>query len=240
MDSNEILTIENYKMSYKNTVILKDLNLKVSKGDCLAIGGVPGSGKTSFVKSVLGLITKGISGEIQYHNIGTSDVAYMPQNLMLQKETFLGTTREVLAVALLPSKRGRVFGEEDWKKVDDLLIKLELDEVKDKKVTKLTKGQHLKLNLAKFLILEPKLLFIDAPTATLDNKNRIEFYSIIQTLCKEGLTVIVISNNIKHIAEYANKILFLKKKDRSYFFGDSVEFLEKFIVNNEKAKEQKA
>lgn len=236
MDSNEILTVENYKMSYKNITILEDLNMKISKGDYLAIGGVHGSGKTSFVKSVLGLITKGISGEIQYHNIGTTEVAYMPQNLMLQKEQFVGTAREVLAITLIPSKKGRVFGEEDWKKVDDLLEKLELTEVKNKKITKLTKGQHLKLNLAKCLIMEPKLVFIDAPTATLDNKNRNDFYKTLKGLCEEGLTVVVISNNIKHIAEYANKILFLKKKSRSYFFGDSGEFLEKVKASQEKEK----
>lgn len=237
MDNNEILTVENYNMSFRNVKVLKDLNLKVNKGDYLAIGGVPGSGKTSFIKSVLGLLTKGITGDIQYHNIATTDVAYMPQNLMAQKEKFSGTAREVLAVSLLPTKRGRAFGEEDWEKVDKLLEKLALTDVKEKKVTKLTKGQHLKLNLAKCLITEPKLVFIDAPTATLDNKNRIDFYQTLEQLCREDeLTVIVISNNIKHIAEYANKILFIKKKDRSYYFGDSKDFLEKFVVNNEKAK----
>lgn len=228
MLNNEILTVENYGMSYKNSHILRDLTFTVKKGDYLAIGGVPGSGKTTLVRSILGLVTKGVTGKIEYHNIGTTDVSYMPQNLMQQKENFLGTAREVTAVAYLPQKKGRPFDSEDWKKVDKLLKKLGLYEVKDKKITKLTKGQLLKVNLAKHLINDPQLIFIDSPTATLDNKNKIDFYKTIKYFCeKEGLTVIFISNNIKDIAEYANKVLFLKKKDRTYYFGESKDFLEK-------------
>ena len=226
--SNSILTVANYNMSYKNSHILKDLAFSVDKGDYLAIGGVPGSGKTTLVKSILGLVTKGITGDIEYHNIGKDEVSYMPQNLLQQKEKFLGTAREVVAVAYLPQKKGRPFDAEDWKKVDKLLKKLDLAAVKDKKITKLTKGQQLKVNLAKLLINDPKLIFIDSPTSTIDNKNKLDFYDTVQKLCKkDGLTVIFISNNIKEICEYANKVLFLRKKDRTYYFGDTKEFLEK-------------
>lgn len=227
MDSSNILTVENFSMSYKNSDIVKNLTFTVKKGDYLAIGGVPGSGKTTLVRSILGLVTKGIDGKIEYHNIGKSDVSYMPQNLMLQKENFLGTTREVTAVAYLPQKKGKPFDSEDWIKVDNLLKKVGLYDVKDKKITKLTKGQLLKLYLAKHLINEPKIIFIDSPTMTLDNKSKVDFYKIVQYFCqKEGLTIIFISNNIKDIAQYANKILLLKKKDRTYYFGESKEFLE--------------
>ena len=112
--------------------------------------------------------------------------------------------------------------------MDKLLKKLDLAAVKDKKITKLTKGQQLKVNLAKLLINDPKLIFIDSPTSTIDNKNKLDFYDTVQKLCKkDGLTVIFISNNIKEICEYANKVLFLRKKDRTYYFGDTKEFLEK-------------
>lgn len=226
--SNSILTVENYNLSYKNCQILKDLAFSVEKGDYLAIGGVPGSGKTTLVKSILGLVTKGITGDIEYHNIGKDEVSYMPQNLLQQKEKFLGTAREVVAVSYLPQKKGMPFNADDWKKVDKLLKKLNLNDVKDKKITKLTKGQQLKINLAKLLITDPKLIFIDSPTSTIDNKNKLDFYQTVKDLCdKDGLTVIFISNNIKDICEYANKVLFLKKKDRTYYFGETKEFLEK-------------
>ncbi|QNM15728.1 MULTISPECIES: ATP-binding cassette domain-containing protein [Fusobacterium] len=226
--SNTILTVSNYNMSYKNCHILKDLSFSVEKGDYLAIGGVPGSGKTTLIKSILGLVTTGITGDIEYHNIGKDEVSYMPQNLLQQKEKFLGTVREVVAVAYLPQKKGKPFNAEDWKKVDKLLKKLDLYDARDKKITKLTKGQQLKVNLAKLLINDPKIVFIDSPTSTMDNKNKLDFYNTVRDLCKkEGLTVIFISTNIKEICEYANKVLFLRKKNRTYYFGDTKEFLEK-------------
>ena len=150
--NEKILTVDNYKMVYKNCHIIDDLSFSIEKGDYLAIGGVPGSGKTTLIKSILGLVTKGIKGDIVYHHIGTDEVSYMPQNLLEQKDSFLGTTREVVAVAYLPLLKGRVFNDEAWKKVDKLLKKLDLYDVRDKKINKLTKGQHLKVNLAKILI----------------------------------------------------------------------------------------
>ena len=225
--SNYILTVDDFCLSYKNRNILENLSFSVERGDYLAIGGVPGSGKSTLIKSVLGLINNGISGNIEYHNIKKVDVSYIPQNSMQQKENFLGTVREVVAVYLLSKKRGRAFTEEDWEKVDNLLRRLKLFDIKDNKINKLTKGQQLKASLAKHMITEPKLLFIDSPNSTLDMKNKLDFYQTIKMLCDEDkLTVIFITHNIKEICQYANKLLFLKKKDRTYYFGDAQEFIK--------------
>ena len=191
--SNYILTVDDFCLSYKNRNILENLSFSVERGDYLAIGGVPGSGKSTLIKSVLGLINNGISGNIEYHNIKKVDVSYIPQNSMQQKENFLGTVREVVAVSLLSKKRGRAFTEEDWEKVDNLLRRLKLFDIKDNKINKLTKGQQLKVSLAKHMITEPKLLFIDSPNSTLDMKNKLDFYQTIKMLCDEDkLTVIFI------------------------------------------------
>ncbi|WP_291258807.1 metal ABC transporter ATP-binding protein [Fusobacterium sp.] len=222
-----ILTVENFCLLYRNRSVLENLSFVVEKGDYLAIGGVPGSGKSTLIKSILGLINSGISGNIQYHNIGKDEVSYIAQNSVQQKENFLGTVREVVAVALLSKKRVRLFKDEDWDRVDSLLKKLDLYDIRDQKINKLNKGQLLKANLAKHLITEPKLLIIDSPSSTLDMKSKLAFYQMIRTLCSEDqLTVIFITHNIKEICQYANRLLFLNKKDRSYYFGDSQEFFK--------------
>ncbi|MGY0395169.1 metal ABC transporter ATP-binding protein [Fusobacterium sp. SYSU M8A802] len=222
-----ILTVENFCLLYKNRSVLENLSFVVEKGDYLAIGGVPGSGKSTLIKSILGLINSGVSGDIQYHNIGKDEVSYIAQNSAQQKENFIGTVREVVAVALLSKKRVRLFKDEDWDKVDSLLKRLDLYDIRDQKINKLNKGQLLRANLAKHLITEPKLLIIDSPNSTLDMKNKLAFYQMIKTLCSEDqLTVIFITHNIKEICQYANRLLFLNKKDRSYYFGDSQEFFK--------------
>lgn len=236
---DKILTVKNYSLQHKRTYIIKDLNFELNRGDFLAIGGVPGSGKTTLIRSLLGLVTKGINGEIEYHNIGKDDVNYMSQNVLKQKETFIGTTREVVAVAYFPVLKGRRFDDICWEKVDTVLKKLNLYEYKDKKINKLTKGQLLKMKLGKILIQEPKLIFVDTPTATVDNKNSIDFYETVKSLCDDDLTVIFIAKNIKDIAKYATKILFLDKKNKSYYLGTSNEFLEILKKKEEMKKEKK-
>lgn len=224
--SNYILTIEKFCLSHKMKNIIENLSFTVEKGDYLAIGGVPGSGKSTLIRSVLGLVKNGISGNIEYHNIKKGEISYIPQNSMEKKEEFLGTVREVIAVSLLSKKRGRVFTEEDWEKVDNLLKRLNIYDIRDKKINKLNKGQQLKANLAKHLIVEPKIIFIDSPNSTLDMKNKLDFYQTIKMLCDEDkLTVVFITHNIKEICQYANKLLFLKKKDRTYYFGSAQEFI---------------
>lgn len=222
-----ILTVENFCLLYKNRSVLENLSFIVKKGDYLAIGGVPGSGKSTLIRSILGLVNTGISGDISYHNIRKDEVSYIPQNSMQQKENFLGTVREVIAVSLLSKKKGRAFKEEDWDKVDNLLKRLNLYDIKDQKINKLNKGQQLRANLAKHLITDPKLLFIDSPNSTLDMKNKIDFYQTIKNFCdNDNLTVIFITHNIKEICQYANKLLFLNKKDKTYYFGDSQGFFK--------------
>ena len=86
--SNCILTVDDFCLSYKNRNILENLSFFVEKGDYLAIGGVPGSGKSTLIKSILGLINSGISGDIHYHNLKKAEVSYIPQNSIQQKEIF--------------------------------------------------------------------------------------------------------------------------------------------------------
>lgn len=224
---DNILTVENFCLLYKNRSILENLSFVVKRGDYLAVGGVPGSGKSTLIRSILGLVNSGISGDISYHNIKKDEVSYIPQNSMQQKENFLGTVREVVAVSLLSKKRGRAFKEEDWEKVDNLLKRLNLYDIRDNRINKLTKGQQLKANLAKHLITESKLLFIDSPNSTLDMKNKLDFFQTIKNLCDEdNLTVIFITHNIKEICQYANRLLFLNKKERTYYFGDAKDFFK--------------
>ena len=142
--SDIILTVDNFSLNIKNRAVLQNVTFNVERGDYLAIGGIPGSGKSSLIKSMLGLITTGIEGEIAYHNIGKDEVSYIPQNVMQTKEEFPGTAREIVAIGMISRNRGKIMGESDWEKVDELLKDMGLFEVRDKKINKLNTLQQLK------------------------------------------------------------------------------------------------
>ena len=102
-----------------------------------------------------------------------------------------------------------------------------LYELKDKKISKLTALQQLKINVAKHLITEPKLIYIDNPSSTLDLKSKVDFYSTIKRICDEKeITVIFITHNIKEISNFANKLLFLRRKEKTFYFGDCKDFIK--------------
>lgn len=222
-----ILTVENFGLTIKNRKVLENISFNIERGDYLAIGGVPGSGKSSLIKGLLGLVNAGITGNISYHNIGKGEVSYIPQNIMQIKEEFPGTAREIVAIGMISRKRGRCLEENDWEKVDELLKLFNLYELKDKKISKLTALQQLKINVAKHLITEPKLIYIDNPSSTLDLKSKVDFYSTIKRICDEKeITVIFITHNIKEISNFANKLLFLRRKEKTFYFGDCKDFIK--------------
>ena len=218
--SDVILTVKALKLMIKNKPLIDDLDFSINKGEFLAISGIRGSGKTALIKSLLGIIADGLSGEILYHGIGKSDVTYIPQDAMDLKDDFLGTAREIIALGLISKKQGRPIDAIDWKKVDDILIAFRLDDVKDKKINKLTQWQQFKVKMARAIITDPKIIFIDDPTTAVNTKSKSELYKIMKEISQDmNITVVLILPDIKGILPLADKILFLHKKDNTHYFG---------------------
>jgi len=223
--SEVILTVKNLNLIARKKTLLENVNFSLSKGDYLAVSGLSGSGKSVLIKSLLGLVTDGLSGEILYHGIGKGEVTYIPQNAMETKDDFVGTAKEVIAVGLFAKKKGRPLEEGDWNKVDDMLETLNLTDMKDKKINKLTQWQQFRIKIAKTLIVYPKIIYIDTPPSSINAKSRNELYKILKTLCeKHDITIVHIVPDLKGIVNYADKVLFLDSKNQDHYFGDSKNF----------------
>jgi|GEM_PF-611943 len=223
--SEVILTVRNLNLTGSKKFLLENIDFSLSKGDYLAVSGLSGSGKSVLIKSLLGLVTEGLSGEILYHGIGKAEVTYIPQNALETKDDFVGTAKEVIAVGLFAKKKGRPLEEVDWNRVDEMLEILNLADVKDKKINKLTQWQQFRIKIAKTLIVYPKIIFIDTPPSSINAKSRNELYKILKTLCeKEDITIIHIVPDLKGLVNYANKVLFLDSKTQNHYFGNSKNF----------------
>ncbi|MGF6907520.1 ATP-binding cassette domain-containing protein [Fusobacterium sp. PH5-44] len=230
-----ILSVKDLSLIVRKKSLLENINFSISKGDYVAISGLSGSGKSLLIKSLLGLVTEGLSGEILYHGIGTGDVTYIPQNALEAKDDFLGTAKEVIAIGLFTRKKGRPLEEGDWEKVDEMLEILNLSDVKDKKINKLTQWQQFRVKIAKTLIVHPRIIFIDTPPSSINIKSKGELYKILKNLCeKYEITIIHIVPELKGILTQANKVLFLDNKTKDYYFGGS-----KGFSTYEKEKERK-
>ncbi|PIZ76098.1 ABC transporter ATP-binding protein [Candidatus Peregrinibacteria bacterium CG_4_10_14_0_2_um_filter_38_24] len=226
-----IVEVKNLNFNYGVAEVLKDVTFSIEKGDYVGLGGHNGSGKTTLVKIILGVLSSN-SGDVfvfgqnvnkfkKWHKIG-----YLPQNISLFNPIFPATVYEVVSLGLISRKKfPRKITKEDEKIVDDALEELEIFNLKDRLISDLSGGQQQRVFLAKALVNEPELLILDEPSNTLDARTRNKFFNLLNDLNKKkGTTIILITHDIGHIGEHANKLLYLEKS--VVFYGKLSEFCD--------------
>lgn len=221
---NNILTVDNLSFSYGKNQILKDISFKIEEGDYVGIVGPNGSGKTTLIKILLGLIDSN-RGQVKFHGdvARGNSIGYVPQSAIERDKLFPATVREIVATGLLSQKGGlKFYSREDYRKVDSIIRKLEIEDLKGRKIGNLSGGQIQRVLLARAMVSEPKILFLDEPTSALDPKIREDFYAILKEINREGVTLILVSHDILSIKKYINKILYLNRK--IIFYGPYEEF----------------
>lgn len=222
--SNKILSVKDLNFNYGKIKILKDINFELDKGDYLGIIGANGSGKTTLIKVLLGLLQPS-SGTVVYHQNILEDNAlgYVPQKTFGDHQNFPATVKEIVRTGLLANKGFlKQYNDEDNKKVVEILNRLNLCDLKNRKINKLSGGQQQRVLLARSLVSNPRVLILDEPTSALDPEVREDFYQLLETVNKSGVTIILISHDLQSIEPYLNKVLLLDRK--ILFFGNPKDF----------------
>lgn len=223
--SNIILKADNITLKYGRHEVLTDASFTVEAGDYIGIVGPNGSGKTSLMKAMLGLIAPAggqfsYAGEVRDNRF----IGYLPQKVISGDPLFPAKVREVVAMGLLSSKGfPKHLSQEDYKNVDEILGRLKIGNLAEKKIGNLSGGQQQRVLLARALVSSPRLLILDEPTSALDPKVRENFYGILKELNEQdGVTILLVSHDIGSIGQYTKKMLYL---DRTVvFFGTYEDF----------------
>ena len=175
--------------------VVKGLSLKVRKGEFLALLGGNGTGKTSSLRLLSGQ-RKPYRGEVQLDgSVGV--LPQDPQTLFVKK-----TVREDL-LELLKEKKVPEAGREI--KAARVVSLCRLDGLLDRHPYDLSGGEQQRAALAKVLLLEPDILLLDEPTKGLDAEFKQIFAEILQTLLRQGVTVLMVSHDIEFCARYAHR-----------------------------------
>jgi zinc transport system ATP-binding protein len=194
----------------------------VEPGDYLCIVGENGSGKTTLMKGLLGL-HKPAGGHIAFDGIKQSEIGYLPQQTPVQKD-FPASVQEVVLSGCL-NRHGLLpfYSRADKKQTGDNLTRLGISDLKKKSYRDLSGGQQQRVLLARALCATGKLLLLDEPVAGLDPLMACELYALIDRLNKElGITIIMVSHDMKSAVQYANKILHMGTS--VVFFGPTEEY----------------
>ncbi len=208
-NAHKILELKNLDAGYDNKPVLKNINFTVHDNDFIGIIGPNGGGKTTLVKTILGVIKPG-KGSINYYFPGkTRDfrkhIGYLPQQNVIDKK-FPISAREVILSGLTARKPLFFsFSSEDKKRADELIEKSGLTSIARNPVGELSGGQLQRVFLARAVISNPVLLILDEPSTYVDNRSEFEFYETLKEFNKK-IAILLVSHDIGTISSYIKTI----------------------------------
>ena len=217
-----ILEIENLTKFYnKSFKALENISLNIKEGEIFALLGPNGAGKSTLINSICGIVNFN-SGTIKINDMdiiknyrSTRKITgIVPQELNL--ETFETVWNNVNYT------RGLFGKKPDHKYIEKLLRQLSLWDKKDNKIKELSGGMKRRVLIAKALSHQPKLLFLDEPTASVDVELRKDMWDVVKKLNKDGVTIILTTHYIEEAEELSDrvavinegKIILIDEKDK--------------------------
>ena len=221
----------NYKTPYAREV-LKDINLKIDEGSYTVIVGKTGSGKSTLIEHINGLLLP-TKGEVVVDNILITNPQSKKERRELAKtlkilrqdvavlfqfsEQQLFETSVLKDIIFAPLNYG-VAEEKAISKAKELIKLVGLDEsYLDKSPFELSGGEMRKVALCGVLALEPKVLILDEPTVALDYQSREEIMAMVKRLKEEfDMTIVLVTHNMDYVLEYADKVFVLKNGEISF------------------------
>ena len=181
-----LLEIKNVKKNFGGVEVLKDISLKVDKGEVLGIIGPSGSGKSTLLRCATGLETPD-DGEINYD--GTFGLVFQNFNLFPHYSVMKNITDAPLRV----QKRKK---EEVYKEARELLAKMGLADKENAYPYQLSGGQQQRVSIARALAMNPDILFFDEPTSALDPELTGEILKVIKDLAAEHMTMVIVTHEM--------------------------------------------
>ena len=226
-----IFECKDVTLGYENKVVAKNLNFKIDQGDYLCVVGENGTGKSTLIKTLLGLI-KPLNGEVIANVQGKNHkgVGYLPQQTQAQKDFPASVWEVVLSGVLKNDHRCPFYNKKDKAEAEKNMEKLNILDLKKRCYRELSGGQQQRVLLARALCATDSVLILDEPVTGLDPAASMELYETIKDLNKkENVTIIMVSHDIKNALNYATHILHLEQEKD--FFG-TVEEYKKSNVSN--------
>jgi zinc transport system ATP-binding protein len=215
--NDNIIEIKNVNFSYDNKInVLENIHLEIHKGDYVGIIGPNGSGKSTLLKIILGLL-KQKTGEIKIFGVNINKfsehrrIAYIPQKAILFDSYFPATVYDIIEMSINEKyfKKNKISVKE---KIKEVLEKVSIFDLKDKNIAELSGGQQQRVFIARALINDPEIIFLDEPTTGIDQKSQNEFFELLKNLNqKENKTIILISHDINKITEEVMHVVCINK-----------------------------
>lgn len=209
-----IVSIKNLTVIKNKLSLLKNINIDIEYGDCIAIIGPNGAGKTTFLKTINGLTSYYI-GSIQVMGSNLNNeikrkIGYIPQNNNFDSLIPV-SVREVISIGLT-AQFGilKKFTDFDNKIVEDIANGLNIFNLIDKPIGQLSGGENQKVSIARVLAQNPGLILMDEPLSNLDKKTQTDILDLIDFIYHEqNITMLIVVHNLSQIPKCCNKAILI-------------------------------
>lgn len=204
----EVLKCTNLKKEVKGKIIVENISFSINKGDVVGFLGPNGSGKTTVIKLILGLI-KISEGKVQINGFD------------IQKD-FEKSIEKVGAIVESPDLYMYLSGLDNLKitannykgitkeRINEVIKLVGLENRIKDKVSTYSLGMRQRLGIAEAIINNPELLILDEPTNGLDIEGVVEMRKLIQSLSNQGIAILISSHNLTEIDNLCNRIIAIK------------------------------
>ena len=208
---NNYISINNLSKIYSNKFhALNNINLDIKKGEIFALLGPNGAGKTTLINIICGIVAP-TSGKITVNNFdiisnykkARSMIGIVPQELTVEAfETVFDN---------VSYSRGLYGKSSNPQYIESLLKELSLWDKKSNRLRELSGGMKRRILIAKALSHEPKILFLDEPTASVDVELRKDMWEVVKKLKSKGVTIILTTHYIQEAEEIADRVGIINK-----------------------------
>ena len=226
-----IVSVQNVRKTYADGFeALKDVNLEIKKGEIIALLGPNGAGKTTLISIICG-ITSLTSGKINVDGMDISSdyrkvramIGLVPQEIALEPfETVINSVK--FSRGLFGKKKNTAY-------LDEILKTLSLFDKKNAKVMTLSGGMKRRVLIAKALAHEPRVLFLDEPTAGVDVELRQKLWAFIKELNVEGHTIVLTTHYLEEAEALCNRVAMLRA-GKVVALDTTTNLLKKFAAKN--------
>jgi len=214
----ELLKIENLWSGYKETDILKGINLVIKKGDFCGVVGPNGAGKTTLLKNITRILPPR-RGKIflKGRDIAQINARQLAQKIAVVPQLsvfwFSFTVRDFILLGRIPYlPRFYLERKEDYQAVEESMELTGTTHLRERRISELSGGERQKVVIARSLAQKPEFLLLDEPASHLDIKHQLDILNLIDKLNKEeGVTVLMISHDLNLTSHYASKLILMKE-----------------------------
>lgn len=209
MKKEFILELENVAKYYGDDLIFSNVNLKIKKGDVIALTGKSGCGKSTLLKCINRLENIN-DGKIKFKGVDISEISMVElrQKIgMVFQDYNLFEHLTVLGNLIIGLIRIKNYSrDESVHEALNMLKKLDLIDKKDNYPNELSGGQKQRVAIARTLLMKPDIILLDEPTSALDKEMKHSVLNLIKKIVKDDMTLIIVSHEEEFIREVSDTI----------------------------------